>query len=544
MRTALTGLLMLVCLSLAGTLAAEEWLDFSSRTQSQGGAGVLSRGGASGYYNPANTARRPWESDGLFHIEFDIPVCFSSAIHGNSFRHIFDTVELANELFDRFQDGAFDVATNSVSFEDFQFAIKVFDALDQLSGLNGEGLYTGTSAGLGVRFSGLLLPRDGFGIHVGGFGIAAFSPVVDLGSLRGYRLTDESGAQFEALVAIAIANSGQPAPTPSTPEGQAFSAQLQAGGYSPATADALAAQAEDAGINFGGAGAGILLDFFLNTLNGTGTSLESGANPLEGNNSGFLIRGLSWYEVAFTYSFGLPILGASDWLTLGATVKFIQAFAFSQLLRVQDMDEDGIDDTIDRLSKDLQDAYGFEADARRFNVGIDLGVVFTPQVPGLDTLAISLTARNINGPEFRWDGGYFKAPKLVRFDPQFRMGVSYTLFHALGLPLNFAVEADLNKVGSDVLPNYHTQFIRAGIGFEPSFGIFGFGVRLGMLQNLADADQATTLTAGLGFQIAFFRLDFGGMMAVDTQNFGTSLDFDPLPQRFGGSVQISIDLEF
>jgi hypothetical protein len=65
-----------------------------------------------------------------------------------------------------------------------------------------------------------------------------------------------------------------------------------------------------------------------------------------------------------------------------------------------------------------------------------------------------------------------------------------------------------------------------------------------MLQNLADADQATTLSAGLGLRIAFFRLDFAGMMAVNTQNFGTSLDFDPLPQRFGGSVQIGIDLQF
>jgi len=544
MRVFLPGLLLLACVSFAGTLSAEEWLDFSSRTQSEGGAGVLSRGGTSAYYNPANTARRPWEDDGLFHIEFDIPVCFSAAIHGDSFRYIFDTVELANDLFDRFQDGAFDASTASVSFEDFRFAIKVFDALDQLSGLNGEGLYTGTSAGLGVRFSGLLLPRDGFGIYLGGFGIAAFSPVVDLESLRGYRLTDESGAQFEALVAIAIANSGQPGPTPSTPGGQAFSAQLQAGGYSATSADALAAQAEQAGINFGGAGAGILLDFLLNTLNGTGTSLESGANPLEGNNSGFLIRGLSWYEIGFTYSFGLPIMGASDWLTLGATFKLIQAYAFSQLLRVSDMDEDGVQDTIDRLSDDLKDAYSFNADASRFNVGLDLGVILTPQVPGLDTLTIALTARNINGPEFRWDGGYYAAPKLVRFDPQFRLGASYTLFHGLGLPLSFGFEADLNKVSSDVLPNYHTQFVRAGIGFEPDFGIFGFGVRVGMLQNLADADQATTLSAGLGFRIAFFRLDFAGMMAVNTQNFGTSLDFDPLPQRFGGSVQIGIDLQF
>ncbi|MBE7490800.1 MAG: conjugal transfer protein TraF [Planctomycetes bacterium] len=535
----------LCVLFFAPALGAEEWVDFSSRAQGQGGAGALfARGGTAAYYNPANAARRPWEKDGAFHIEFDIPASFSAAVHGESFRFIFDTVELANDLFDRFQDGAFDAGTNSITFEDFRFAIKVFDALDRLNGLNGEGLYVGTGTGLGVRFSGLLLPRDGFGIYVGGFGIGAFSPVVDLESLRGYRLTDESGAQFEQLVTLAIANSGQPAPAPQTPGGQAFSAQLQAGGYSQQSADALAAQAEAAGINFGGAGAGILLDFLLNTLNGTGTSLEGGANPLEGNNSGFLIRGLSWYEIGLTYSFGLPILGAADWLALGATVKFIQAYAFSQLLRVQDMNEDGVEDTINRLRDDLRQAYAFEADAERFNVGLDLGLVFTPQVPGLDTLAVSLTARNVNGPEFRWDGGYYKAPKLVRFDPQFRLGAGYTLFAKAGLPLSFGFEIDLNRVSSDVLPNYHTQFVRAGVSFEPDFGLFGFAVRAGMLQNIADAGQATTFTAGLGLRIAFFRLDFAGMLAVDTNNFGTSLDFDPLPQRFGGSVQLAVDLRF
>jgi hypothetical protein len=110
------------------------------------------------------------------------------------------------------------------------------------------------------------------------------------------------------------------------------------------------------------------------------------------------------------------------------------------------------------------------------------------------------------------------------------------------LPLSFAVEADLNKVGSDVLPNYHTQFIRAAVSFEPNLGIFGFALRLGALQNIADADQSTTVTAGLGLRLGPVRLDFGGMIAVDTSNFGSSFDFEPLPQRFGGSVQLAIEL--
>lgn len=543
MRLCLLGVALGLCALGCGQLRCEETPDFSSRTQSQGGVGAMARGGTSPYYNPANASRRPWEGKDIFHIEFDIPVAFGASVHGESLKFIFDAADLANDLFNRFEAGAFDSSNTNISFEDFQFALQVFDVLDRLDSLNGDGLYITTGAGLGVRFSGLLLPRDAFGVTIGGFGIGAIMPVVDLDSLRGYRLTDESGAQFEAMVGVAIANSGQ-AQVPTTPAGQNFSQALQAGGYSVATADALAHQSELAGMNFNGAAAGILLDFLLNTLNGTGQSLESGANPLEGNKSGILIRGLSWYELGFSYSFGLPIMGISDWLTLGATFKLIQAYTYSELLLVENMDKNGVNDTLERLAKDAGDAYQLGGDATRFNVGIDLGVIFTPQVPGIDTLAISLMARNVNGPEFRWEGSYQSEPKLVRFDPQFSLGASYTLFHGVGLPLTFGAQIDLNRVSSDVLPGYNTQFFRLGIGFEPDFGLFGFGVRAGMLQNIGDADETSTFSAGLGFRIAFFRLDFGGMISIDTRNFGSSLDFDPIPQRFGASIQLGIDLKF
>ena len=533
------GLGFLLC----APLHAEEWLDFSSPVQGGGGAGVLARGPMGAYYNPANASRRPWESSDIFRLEFDIPLAFSAAIHGETIRFIFDAVDQANELFDRFDAGAFDTTNSAISFDDFQFALKVFDALDRLSSLNGEGLYAGTAVGLGVRFTGMLMPRDAFGISVGGFGIGAVTSIVEMESLRGYRLTDESGAQFEALVAAAIANSGQ-AQSPQTPEGQAFSQRLQNGGYSAVTADALARQAELAGLNFNGTAASILEDFLINTFTGNGTSLESGANPLEGNGSGVLIRGLSWYELAFSYSFGVPLLGSGDWLALGATLKLIQAYTYSELLRVQDMDSNGVSDALQRLGEKAADAYMLKGDAARFNVGVDLGLIFTPQIPLLDTLAISFVARNVNGPEFRWDGSYATEPKLVRFDPQFRLGASYTLFHAVNMPLAFAFEADLNRVSSDVLPKYSTQFLRMAATFEPSFGIFGFGVRLGGLKNIGDADQAWTLTAGLGFRAGPFRLDLGGMMAFKEVNFGSSVEFEPLPQRFGASAQIGLHFEF
>lgn len=533
--------LMFAVAALSAALSAEEWIDFSAPMVGAGGTGTaMARGGSAGYYNPAGVASRPWETDYL-QIQFDIPTHVGASLQGSSIRFIFDTVELANDLADRFDEGAFN-SGGGVDDNDFKFALGVFSALDRLDSLNGEGLYVTTGVGIGGRFGKLLLPRDAVGFHIGGFGIGSVNPIVDLDSLRGYRLTEESAAGFESLVGEAISASGS-GNTPDSSGGQQFSADLQAAGYSQASADALAAWAEDSGVRFGGAASSILFDFLVNTLNGTGTSLESGANPLEGNGSGFLIRGLSYYEVGLSYGFGLPIPLLQDWFTFGVTVKVMQGYVYSELLRVEDMDEDGIEDTLNRLRDKATDAYQLQG-AARTAFGVDLGFTFTPQLPGLNTLAVSLVARNVNGPEFRWKNNVPGDPDVIRFDPQFRAAASYTLFGFIGLPLTFALDVDLNKVSSDIMPNYNTQFVRAGVTFEPQFGFFGFGVRVGALKNVADADQALTMTAGFGLRLFFFRLDFAGQLAVDTQNFGTSLDFDPLPQRAAFSVQLGVHVNF
>jgi len=527
----------------AGHLHAEERIDFSSPFAGAAGAGAaMGRGSAGAYYNPANAASRPWERS-LINVEFHLPVNFSASIQGTSIRFMFDTVKFANELHDRFADGTFQ-SGGGIDSEDIQFAFGVFGALDRLSSLNGEGVYTTTSAGIGARFTNLFMPRDGLTINVGGFSIGGASPIVDLESLRGYRLTDESAAEWEALVGEAIINSGGGAPAPSTPAGQVFSGQLQAGGYSPGSADALAAWAEESGIKLDGTTGELLLDFLLNTLNGTGQSLESGANPLEGNESGFLIRGLAYYELGIQYGFGVPLMGMKDWLSVGVGVKFIQAYTFSELLLVENMTSNGIRDTLENLGKKTRAAYEWRGDAARFNVGFDLGVVLTPQIKGLDTLAISLTGRNINGPEFRWSRSTSREPSLVRFDPQVTFGAAYTLFNLVNMPLTVAFEADLNRIPSHILPRYHQQFVRFGAAWEPSWGNFGFGLRAGVLRNIADAEQAFTATAGFGFRLWYFTLDFAGMMAFEDRNFGTSKDFEPIPQRFGFSAQLGFRVGF
>lgn len=528
---------------LALPMCAEELADFSTPVFGAGGAGAaMGRGATGAYYNPANAALRPWEAD-ILSVEFYLPTSVSASLQGSSYRLMFDTVELANDLSDRFGDGAFDV-NGGLDTDDIQLAFRVFERLDELGSLRGDGMYVSSAIGLAARFRPRLLPRDGISISVGGFGIAAASPVVDLNSLRGYRLVEESGILWEQMVDQAIANSGQSSPTPSTSGGQNFSNELQAGGYSQSVADALAAFAEDSGVNFDGSAAGILQDFLLNTLNGDGTSLESGANPLEGNNSGFLIRGMVWYEIAGSYGGALPLMGATDWLSWGATLRLIQAYAFSELLRVQDMDKNGIEDTLTRLGRKISDAYRLQGDAARFNVGIDLGVTLTPPVGPLNGLAVSLSARNVNAPEFRWEPTTPGEPSLVRFDPQLTLGASYTLFHQAGMPLTFAVQGDLNRIKSYIMPRYHQQFVRVGAAFEPNFGPIGFGARIGAFTNVGDANEAVALTAGLGFSAYFFHLDLGGHIAFETRDFGTTDDNEPIPQRAGLSAQLSFRFAF
>jgi hypothetical protein len=527
----------------ASPLAAEEWIDFNARDAGFAGmGGAFGRDGTGAYYNPANTSRRPWEADSFPKFEIDLPFGVSAGLHGRSFNNIFQAIDLANELHDRFQAGDFDISSGSLTTEDIGFAMGVIDALDGLSSLNGEGIYITTAAGIAARFDLPVLPRAGITIFVGAFGIGAVSPIVDLESLRGYRVTDESGAQWDALVSLAVVNSGGSTP-PSTAGGQQFQADLQAAGYPPAQAAALARMAEDSGVNFGGKGADILLDLLINTRNGTGQSLESGANPLEGNKSGFLARGLAWYEIGANIGMGLPLPWISDWLSFGVTVKYIQASTFNELLLIQDLNSNGIRDTFGALQEDVTNAYGFNGSASRNNIGIDLGIVFTPQIKFIDTLAVSLSVRNVNGPEFRWKNVYPTEPLLIRFDPQIRAGVSYTFF-APYLPLTLAAECDVNSVSSDILPGYSTQFLRAGVAFDPCWKGLGFTARVGVLKNIADADEKWTVTAATGVSLFFVRLDVGAQMALDTIDLGSQADNQKIPQRIAGYFQLTIRINW
>ena len=542
------ALLSVVFVALASSLHAEEWVDFNSRVVGMGSAGaILARGPSGVRYNPANAASRPWErADAEFlplTFEFSFSAGMAAALHGEDFNTMFEVVDAANEVQDRFQEGAFDTPATA-TLSDYREVFGIFNKLDLLESLSGDGIYANSYAGVSARVGNLFLDGDGLGVTFGGFGIGGAAVIVDLDSLRNYRFVDESGATWDTFVTTAATLSGQPAAAPSTPGGQQFSADLQAAGYPANEADILAKTAEDSGINFGGVGASILFDFLVNTRDGTGQSLESGADPLEGNESGFVIRGLSFYEVGISYGMPLPVPVIGDWLSFGATLRFIQAYTFSQVLFVEDMDSNGVEDTLENLGQQVSDAYTLKGDASRFNVGVDLGVTFTPQLPGLDTLAVTLVGRNLNGPEFRWDPAFGAEPKLIRFDAQFAAGASYTAFHGIGLPLTIAVEAELNRVSSDVLPRYHTQFIRAGLGWEPQWGGFGFGLRTGVFKNIADAQQAFTFTFGAGLRLWFFHLDFAGQLGLATQKFGTDEDSELLPHRFGFGVQLGIDISF
>ncbi|MCB9893389.1 MAG: conjugal transfer protein TraF [Planctomycetes bacterium] len=537
-------LLAALAIALCTCLSAEEWVDFHTPAFGAGGVGVIARGATAARYNPAFGALRPWErtENDPTTLEFCLPTNMSASIHGDDFQKMFDVVEDANDAFDSFQSGAFNTPS-SATLSDFSQVFDIFNKLDILDSLSGDGVYATSATGLGMRLGSLFFGGDGLTVTTGGFAIAGAATIVDLDSLRNFRFVDESGAQWDTMISVAATLSGQAGATPTTSGGQQFSADLQAAGYPANEANILAKTAEDSGVNFGGVGADILLDFLINTQNGTGQSLESGANPLEGNGSGFIIRGLAFYEAGISYGMPLPIPVLGDWLSLGVTVRFIQAYTFSHFLAVEDMTSDGVKDMLRSLGRQTQDAYKLKGESR-FNVGIDVGAVFTPQIPFLDTLSISFVARNVNGPEFRWDPATHPEPNFIRFDPQFTAGASYTWFYSIGLPLTFAVEGDLNRVSSDILPRYHTQFVRAALTFEPQFGGFGFGIRLGAFKNLADAEQSITLTTGLGLRLWFFHIDFAGQVGLTTQDFGTTADPKAIPQRFGFGVDIGIDIEF
>ena len=501
---------------------AEEWVDFSSRDAALGGTGAADGKGASGgWYNPGGASRRPWQKPFAERMEFDIPSGLSLSIHGTAYRDIFGVIDSIVALEEAFDAGRFNQGSGTPTFDDLQGAFNILGSMGQLNQKPYEGVYVTASAGFGVQFREIFLYRDALSFRGTAWTASSLTAGIDLDSLHFMRFADESGAAWQGMIDDAITANGGPL-LPTTSEGQAFAARLVTMGYTADEANTLAAMGENSGVDLSGDGGAALESVLSNTLTGFGQSLESKNAILDGNESAILMRSLVFHEFSAGYSAGI-----GDYLSLGGTIKYMRASWLTEALLLSEIDD--ADTILDRTVNRIEEAITLRNEDSKANIGIDLGVTATPW----STLAISVSARNINMPEFEF------ANDTIKLVPQVRAAASYTLFDDV-LPLTLAIDMDLNRVESIVMPEYHTQFFRTSIGFEPQWGVFGLGLRFGAFKNIGDANESWTGTAGFGLRLWAVQLDFGAQAAFEMVTFTVSGDEISLPQRLGAFMQLTI----
>jgi hypothetical protein len=178
-------------------------------------------------------------------------------------------------------------------------------------------------------------------------------------------------------------------------------------------------------------------------------------------------------------------------LSVGGSLKLMHGTTYIQTLAIDD--EDAFDS--DSLEENKR-----ETD----NVGLDLGLLFKPSV--LPNLTVGLVAKNINAPAFDTaDGGEIKA------DLQVRTGVQYKLTDYL------EVAGDLDLTTNKTLINgYDSQMFGGGVNFHP---FFGFALRGGAMQNLANSNEGLVYTAGLTVGFEKFHLDVSAQMSSNTGEY-------------------------
>jgi len=154
------------------------------------------------------------------------------------------------------------------------------------------------------------------------------------------------------------------------------------------------------------------------------------------------------------------------------------------------------------------------------NVGVDLGLMARWSM-----LQVGLTGRNLNAPQFKAPSGF----KDQRLDPSLSAGLAFIPFTTLTI----AADADLNQVDS-VLQGREYQ--RVGAGLEWNI-LHTLALRGGVSKNIAESDDPTLYSAGLGINLWAMRIDLAGQATPETIDY----DGTKVPMEARASLALATD---
>ena len=169
---------------------------------------------------------------------------------------------------------------------------------------------------------------------------------------------------------------------------------------------------------------------------------------------------------------------------VGGALKYMEALTYTDILKIDESEEDG---------------QSIKKDKRSSNFGIDLGFAYQPSFSY--DLTFGLVAKNLNSPEFDFYNG-----EEYTIDPLIRAGVAYNIFDSL------EVAADIDLTNNSLLnEEVDSQIVGGGINYEPFNSFFALSLRSGVMYNLDSNDKSGLIyTAGLGIGVKWFQLDLSG----------------------------------
>lgn len=247
-------------------------------------------------------------------------------------------------------------------------------------------------------------------------------------------------------------------------------------------------------------------------IDGVITQLETLVNSSLGgltfgdNETKLRMVGLAVAEIPLTYGYAFD-----DHWSIGGSVKYMLGRVYGLAVPLFNTADKDFSDYLSDAEEDYK---------ATSNLGIDLGIMARWSM-----LQVGVTGRNLNAPKFEAPVGF----EDQRLDPSVSAGLAFIPFDTFTI----AADGDLTQVGS-VLRGREYQ--RVGAGWEWNI-LHTLALRGGVSKNIAESDDPTLWSAGLGINLWLLRIDLAGQATTETIEY----DGDEVPKEARAAFALATD---
>ena len=513
-------LMIAVYLFAASLCSAQSWQFVGPRAMGMGGAGVATAYGPDAqYWNPAGLAQEEDVNETGFLINAGASL--------ESTKNILETISNITEMSDQYERLSDNITNNAnISAENISTIFTGFNDISKIVNKK-TGALVNADAGLGIKIKN-------FAVSARAIGTGSIMASVDTQRIKFN--TSGTGLQI-----------GSPTATLS-PENQTTAEKLAAAidsynlfsslqtlldATSCSDSLQLATALIDSAASYGASEQDIARAIDLSIANMGGASdiihlADEATGSYKDNETVAMADAAAFGEVSLGY--GMQVYKG---VKVGGNIKVLSGYTAQNGVMILE-DNEKIEDILDKTNENKK---------RSTNLGIDIGalvnfsqllekdILFNPQ--------FGLTARNINGPKFdRPDLPAGTNPAVAanwrtdkyQLKPQLRAGAAVNPFNWM----TFAADLDITE-NETMLEGVKSRQLALGVEFNlVNSQKFNLPLRLGYNRNLAASDMSPFYTAGIGFNMLHFFVEFAGAVSNKTNK----IEGKDIPSSAGASLTL------